>query len=169
MAGASAGLALSARLRGNDELARRAWPMALAGIAVSPPLLISDLGVPARFLNMLRVFKVTSPMSVGSWMLSASGCDAVAAAHAGRALVPSPPAVARATAARARHAAATYTAALIANTAVPVWHEARRELPFVFAASGASGRRGRGVATPPRAAGPGTPARARRRGRELAA
>ncbi len=32
----------------------------------------------------------------------------------------------------------TYTAALIANTAVPVWHEARRTLPFVFAAGAAA-------------------------------
>ena len=36
-------------------------------------LLISDLGRPERFLNMLRVFKVTSPMSVGSWILVVSG------------------------------------------------------------------------------------------------
>src|SRR2546430_5491506 len=40
---------------------------------VSPALLISDLGRPERFLNMLRVFKVTSPMSVGSWILFVSG------------------------------------------------------------------------------------------------
>ena len=33
---------------------------------------------------------------------------------------------------------ATYTSVLIANSAIPVWHEARRELPFVFAASAAS-------------------------------
>jgi hypothetical protein len=33
---------------------------------------------------------------------------------------------------------ATYTAALLANTAVPAWHEAHRELPFVFGGSGAS-------------------------------
>ena len=46
---------------------------ALAGVAVSPPLLISDLGRPERFLNMLRVFKVTSPMSVGSWILAFDG------------------------------------------------------------------------------------------------
>jgi uncharacterized metal-binding protein len=32
----------------------------------------------------------------------------------------------------------TYTAALFANTAVPAWHEAHRELPFIFAGSGAS-------------------------------
>ena len=39
----------------------------------SPVLLITDLGRPARFYNMLRVFKVTSPMSVGSWILAATG------------------------------------------------------------------------------------------------
>jgi hypothetical protein len=33
---------------------------------------------------------------------------------------------------------ATYTAALIGNTAVPAWHEAHRELPFIFAGSGAT-------------------------------
>jgi hypothetical protein len=46
-------------------LARRAWTIALAGIAVSPVLMISDLGRPGRFVNMLRMFKVTSPMNVG--------------------------------------------------------------------------------------------------------
>ena len=58
------------RRGGNRALARRAWLVALAGVAVSPPLLITDLGRPERFLNMLRVFKVTSPMSVGSWVLA---------------------------------------------------------------------------------------------------
>ena len=55
--------------RGNDRLARNASLIAAAAVA-SPPLLITDLGRPARFLNMLRVFKVTSPMSVGTWILS---------------------------------------------------------------------------------------------------
>jgi len=45
---------------GNELLAKRAWGVAFAGIAVSPPLLIADLGVPTRFLNMLRMFKITS-------------------------------------------------------------------------------------------------------------
>src|SRR3954468_22477837 len=53
--------------------ARRAWLLASAGVAASPPLLISDLGRPERFLNMMRVFKVTSPMSMGSWILLVSG------------------------------------------------------------------------------------------------
>src|SRR5436305_14644241 len=79
LGGASAGLALLAEARGNDELARRAWLIALAGVSASPVLLISDLGKPSRFLNMLRMFKVTSPMSVGSWILAASGTVTAAA------------------------------------------------------------------------------------------
>ena len=51
-------------------------------------------------------------------------------------------------------ALSTYTAALLADTAVPVWHEARRELPFVFAA-GAAMSAGSAVAL----AGGGAPAR----------
>ena len=44
------------------------------------PLLVSDLGRPERFLYMLRMFKVTSPMSVGSWILAAMGPAAAGAA-----------------------------------------------------------------------------------------
>ena len=91
---------------------------------------------------MLRMFKVTSPMSVGSWILAGFGAaTAPAAAHA-------LPAGASARWAAARRwprrcsgvPLATYTAALIANTSVPVWHHARLELPFVFAAGAASAR-----------------------------
>jgi hypothetical protein len=160
LGGASAGLALVAGLRGNEALARRAWLNALAGVGASPPLLISDLGKPSRFINMLRVFKVTSPMSVGSWLLSASGlATAVAAADAHTPLVP-------ARAGRAARVAAavlgmpltTYTAALVSNTAVPVWHEARATLPFVFAASGATSAGAAAVLT----TAPGDAAPARR-------
>ncbi|MGH2868647.1 MAG: NrfD/PsrC family molybdoenzyme membrane anchor subunit, partial [Solirubrobacteraceae bacterium] len=70
LAGASATLGLVADVTGNKPLARSAWTAALAGVSVSPVFLISDLGRPERFLNMLRVFKITSPMSVGSWILS---------------------------------------------------------------------------------------------------
>src|SRR3954454_18102102 len=73
LGGASATFALAADLTGNRELARRSWLIALGGLAVSPLLLASDLGRPVRFLNMLRVFKVTSPMSVGSWVLTLGG------------------------------------------------------------------------------------------------
>ncbi len=138
MAGASAGLATLAGLRGNDVLGRRAWAVALANVLLSPALLISDLGRPQRFLNMLRMFKVTSPMSVGSWILSGSGATtALAALGAFSPLFPRTTRAARAGAALLGLPLSTYTAALIANTAVPVWHEARRELPFVFGAGAA--------------------------------
>ena len=42
-------------------------------LAPCPPLLILDLGRPGRFLNMLRVFRASSPMSVGTWGLTAFG------------------------------------------------------------------------------------------------
>jgi Polysulphide reductase, NrfD len=136
VAGAAAPLTLAAALRGNDVLARRAAAIALAGSLISPALLIKDLGRPERFLNMLRMFKLSSPMSVGSWVLS--GFGATAAASAGRELLGVFPGAGRAAqiaGAGLGPLLATYTATLIANTAVPVWHEARRELPFVFGSS----------------------------------
>jgi hypothetical protein len=47
---------------------------------VSPALLIADLGMPSRFLNMLRVFKIQSPMSMGSWTLFIFSTSSAAAA-----------------------------------------------------------------------------------------
>jgi Polysulphide reductase, NrfD len=156
LAGASAGLAYLTELRGNEVLARRAWATALGGIAVSPLFLISDLGRPMRFLNMLRMFKVTSPMSVGSWILAASGATtALAALDAWTGLLPRAGRFAKPTAALLGLPLSTYTAALIANTAVPVWHESHRLLPFVYG-SGAALTAGATVAaiTPPEHAAP---------------
>ncbi|MDQ3849160.1 MAG: polysulfide reductase NrfD, partial [Actinomycetota bacterium] len=110
LAGASAGLAYLAERSGNDELGRRAWATSLAAVAVSPPLLIADLGVPKRFLNMLRMFKVTSPMSMGSWLLSASGTSiGLSALHALTGRCPRAGAIARPVAALAGLPLATYT------------------------------------------------------------
>lgn len=157
LAGAAAPLAAGARLAGNDVLARRASALALGGAAVSPVLLISDLGRPERFLNMLRVFKVTSPMSVGSWVLAGFGTASGLAA--GWQLLGIPGRMigvgGQAVSAVLGPALSTYTAALIAQTAVPVWHDARRELPFVFAASSAASAGGAAcILTPCAAAGP---------------
>jgi formate-dependent nitrite reductase membrane component NrfD len=139
LAGASSLLAFAARFAGNQRLARNASLVAAAGVAASPPLLILDLGRPARFLNMLRVFKITSPMSVGTWILSASGVtDAVAAACNLARVAPRLRLAAEGTSALLAPALCTYTAVLLSDTAVPVWHEARRELPFVFAGSAAA-------------------------------
>jgi Polysulfide reductase len=156
LAGASAGLAYLSELRGNEVLARRAWATAAGGIAASPVFLISDLGRPERFLNMLRMFKVTSPMSVGSWILSVSGATtAVAAVNAYSGWFPRTARIARPAAALFGLPLSTYTAALVANTAVPVWHESRRLLPFVYG-SGAALTAGAAAAitTPPEHAAP---------------
>ncbi|MDQ6731409.1 MAG: polysulfide reductase NrfD, partial [Actinomycetota bacterium] len=134
MAGGSVGLAYAAHLCGDVLAARRAWLTALAGLSISPALLVSDLGRPSRFLNMLRMFKVTSPMSVGTWAVSATaaatglaGLDAVGLSPPGpisRTAVSRAAVLARPAAALGGLSLATYTAALLVNTAVPVWHEA---------------------------------------------
>jgi formate-dependent nitrite reductase membrane component NrfD len=139
LAGASAPLAWLAEARGNPRLARRAWLVALAGAAISPVLLIKDLGRPERFLNMLRLFKVSSPMSMGSWVLSGFGpATGLAAVNDLFGWFPRLGRVGKAGSALLGHGLASYTAILLADTAIPVWHEAAGELPFVFVGSAAA-------------------------------
>jgi formate-dependent nitrite reductase membrane component NrfD len=69
LAGASSIIAAGATLTGRPVLAHRARLCASGALGFSIFALIHDLGRPARFLNMLRVFKPTSPMSVGVWIL----------------------------------------------------------------------------------------------------
>jgi formate-dependent nitrite reductase membrane component NrfD len=139
LAGGSSLLGLAARARGNGVLARNCSLLALAGVGVSPGLLIADLGRPARFVNMLRVFKPTSPMSVGSWLLAATGAaDTAAATCELLDILPGVRRSAETTSALLAPALCTYTAVLLADTSVPVWHAARKELPFVFAGGAAA-------------------------------
>jgi formate-dependent nitrite reductase membrane component NrfD len=145
-----------ARLAGHERLAKTALYVGAAADLASPALLVSDLGRPERFLNMLRVFKVTSPMSVGSWILFLSGGASNTAAVlelTGR-LRPvkwAAELVSFATGAPL----ATYTGTLIANTAIPVWHEARKDLPLLFGASAvASAGAATSLFLPPGEAGP---------------
>ncbi len=165
LTGAASGLAFLAELRGNDLLARRAWAAAMMGGVASPILLISDLGRPQRFLNMLRMFKVTSPMSVGSWILVVvGGSTPLAAIDAWTGLIPGGK-YARRMAALFGLPLSTYTGALISNTAVPVWHKAHRMLPFVFGSGAAMSAGAATVAlTPPAAAAPARRLGARRGG-----
>jgi formate-dependent nitrite reductase membrane component NrfD len=138
LGGASAVLGSIARRRRNEELANAALWISFASESVSPLLLIGDLGRPERFHHMFRVFKVTSPMNVGSWLLgaSATASGVAAGAHAvGRRRVRD---AAEAVSALLGLPLATYTAVLVSDTAIPAWHEARRELPFVFASSSAA-------------------------------
>jgi formate-dependent nitrite reductase membrane component NrfD len=155
-AGAAASLGLAARLSGNLALAKTATYVNAVAIGVSPPLLIVDLGRPERFLNMLRMFKLTSPMSVGTWIVTFSGlASGLATSLEIVRRLPRAKLVAEAAAGVLGPFLSTYTAALLADTAVPVWHEARRELPFVFAgSSAASAGAACALITPPRAARP---------------
>jgi hypothetical protein len=139
VAGASAVLSTAAKLFGNEKLSRVALYVGAAADAVSPVLLISDLGRPERFHHMLRVFKVTSPMNVGSWVLLVSG----GASNTGALLellgILKPVKIAAEVVSTLfGPPLATYTGVLIADTAVPVWHEARQELPWLFGASAAA-------------------------------
>ena len=151
--GLSAGcslLGLGASLTGRHGLARRMRLGSLGAIAASTGVLVADLGRPERFHHMLRVLKPSSPMNVGSWLLAAYG-PATGAAVVPDVLgrYPRLGRVAEAAAAALAPAVATYTAVLVADTAVPAWHEARGDLPWVFAAGAAASAGGLGLLTAP--------------------
>jgi hypothetical protein len=127
-------------------VARVAKLTALGAISLSAAALVHDLGRPARFTNMLRVFKPSSPMSVGSWLLAGYGPVAGAAAVSEvTGILPAAGAAATLGAGLLGPAIATYTAALICDTAVPAWHAGYREMPYVFAGSAASAAGGMGL------------------------
>jgi len=140
LAGASAALGAAAQLRpGLAALVRRTRFVAAAGAMASAGLLIEDLGRPTRFLNMLRVVRLRSPMSVGSWILTAFG--ALSAAAAAGEVIALPDGLvdgAGLAAGLVGLPLAGYTAVLLASTAVPVWQGARTTLPPLFLASAAA-------------------------------
>ena len=134
-AGASSALAMIAQLtRADAALVRDARRIAAAGAVLSGPLLVSDLGRPERFLNMLRVFKPQSPMSVGAWTLAAFGGASTVAVIATKRLRPVGD-VSAVAAALTGLTMATYTGVLLGATAIPVWKEHVRLLPVHFGAS----------------------------------
>jgi hypothetical protein len=135
-AGASALLGVLADATGRPGLRRVGRLVAAAGSSAGAGLLVHDLGRPERFLNMLRVFKPTSPLSVGSWVLAPfSGLSAAAAAAELTGRASTAGRLAAAGSAVLGPAMTTYTAVLLADTANPTWHESWRELPFIFAGS----------------------------------
>lgn len=132
-AGAASVLAVAAQIGGgNEKVVRDARWIAAVGAVVSGPLLIADLGRPARFLNMLRVFKPQSPMSVGAWTVALFGAATTAAV-----LLPGRPLknAAGVVAAASGLVMATYTGVLIGATAIPVWKQNVGLLPVHFGTS----------------------------------
>jgi formate-dependent nitrite reductase membrane component NrfD len=114
---------------------RRAARLVAAGSAFAGGgFLTAELGRPDRFINMLRVAKPTSPMSMGSWLLAAhSGLCTAACASDLTGLLPLIGSAAGAGSALTGPMLASYPGVLLADTAVPAWHEAYRELPLLFA------------------------------------
>jgi formate-dependent nitrite reductase membrane component NrfD len=144
-AGAAAVVGAVARASGaSPALVRDARWIAAAGGAISPALLVSDLGRPERFLNMLRIFKLRSPMSVGAWTLvafsNAAGArvfaDVATRATGGRLPVRIVGDAAEVLSAATGLVLATYTGVLIGATAIPVWSRNVSLLPLHFGASG---------------------------------
>ena len=169
VAGGSGLLAAGAQLTGLDTLRRNARVTAFVAVLLSLVALVKDLGRPERFLNMLRTFKLTSPMNLGSWILTAysAGASVAAASEIDRLtgqrlpLGPLRP-VLRAVEGPAGLEAgalgaplAVYTAVLLADTATPTWNAAHEDLPFVFVSSASLAASGLAMVTTPVAeAGP---------------
>lgn len=176
LGGTAAGSSLlgaGADLTGRPALRRAGRLGALVGILLSMVALIHDLGRPGRFINMQRVVKPTSPMSVGTWILSLYGPLAGLAAASELAELAGPPErlpemlrsparllsfVGRPSgiaAALVAPAVASYTAVLLSDTATPSWHAAHEQLPFLFVGSAAAASGGLGmIAAPVDQAGP---------------
>jgi hypothetical protein len=163
LAAGSALIAAAADLTGRPALRRAGRLTALGALGASTYFLINDLGRPGRFHHMLRVAKPTSPMSVGTWILTAFGASAgiagvgelapllprSGAAGLARRVLPAAGRAGGLAAAGLAPALATYTGVLLADTAVPSWHEAYPELPFVFVGSALASAAGMGLLAAP--------------------
>lgn len=143
-AGSAAVIGAMANWVGRDpELRRNARLVAAAGGVISTGLLVADLGRPARFLNMLRVFKKQSAMSVGAWTLAAfssfSGATAFAELvtdHFDFAPVRVLGHISEVFSAALGLPFHNYTGVLIGATAIPVWNRNVTTLPIHFGMSG---------------------------------
>jgi formate-dependent nitrite reductase membrane component NrfD len=143
-AGSASVIGLVARWIGKDrKLTRDCRFVAAAGTAVSSVLLISDLGRPARFLAMMRVFKLKSPMSMGAWTLAVFGTFSAAAAFAEmlEKRFPYLPIriagdMAEGLSALAGLPFSNYTGVLIGASVIPLWNENVESLPIHFGMSG---------------------------------
>ncbi len=140
-AGASLALAAAAQLDGShelDRLIRRGHWIGIIGSTIGAGLLIADLGKPSRFLYMMRVFRPSSPMNMGAWVLATVPPAAITAGL----FVRRSGGFLRWISETAGYGSglagvvlATYTGVLVSNSAVPVWQASRRVLPILFGAS----------------------------------
>ena len=126
------------------KLAEQARWLALGGSVLSGALLVTDLGRPGRFLNMLRVFKPQSTMSMGSWILSgfsvfasaSSAADALEHFWGTNLLVHLLRGMGRLGSVVFGMPFHNYTGVLLATTAMPVWNARASSLAGHFGMSG---------------------------------
>ncbi|HKG50425.1 MAG TPA: NrfD/PsrC family molybdoenzyme membrane anchor subunit [Actinomycetales bacterium] len=163
LAAGSSLLAAGGQATGRTDLRRAGRATSLGAVLASAYFLVADLGRPERFHHMLRVAKPTSPMSMGTWILTAFGpASGVAAVSELAPLLPERGVLGLARrvlgpagtvggwgAAATAPALATYTAVLLADTAAPAWHESHPYLPFVFGGSALASGAGATLVTTP--------------------
>jgi formate-dependent nitrite reductase membrane component NrfD len=149
LAGLSGGAQLLSTLldisghRQAEPVVRRGRQLALIAPTIGSFLLVADLHTPKRFYNMLRVFKTTSPMSIGTWILTGfagfsfvhAAADFVADRIPGFGWLRRGARLAQLPAAVTGAGLGTYTASLLSATSTPLWAAAPRALSVRFAAS----------------------------------
>jgi formate-dependent nitrite reductase membrane component NrfD len=134
MAGTAYLVATAAEVLGDEEdrpVVTWGRRLALTGVAAGVPLLVDDLKRPERFMNMLRIVKPRSPMSIGAWALFLFG------PFAALGVFRTPKLVGLLGAPLAAFVS-SYTGVLLAATAVPLWGRARAWLAPLFFCSGLS-------------------------------
>jgi len=151
ISGASAAVGAFLRLFAGSsgaQLARIATYVSFVSLLPCPVLLVLDLGRPARFWHMLRAFRPSSPMSMGTWGLTTFGL--ISALTTGLQLLDDRSSRAGHRTGAARRAVgdvlalfsalsgfvvAGYTGVLLAATAVPLWSKRPALLGPLFLSS----------------------------------
>jgi formate-dependent nitrite reductase membrane component NrfD len=140
------GAAIQFTSRGNSrtrelrQLSARCHWVGIIGSTAGAAFLIHDLGRPSRFAYMMRVFRPSSPMNIGAWILAGAAPSAIVTG-----LFINRPGTLGAIGEAAGYASgvfgaalAGYTGVLVANTVLPIWQDARRWMPVLFISSAAA-------------------------------
>lgn len=163
LAGGSSLLAYGAQLTGRPALRRNSRLLALGAVGVGTLSLIEDLGRPERFLNMMRTVKISSPMSLGTWILASFGTvsGVLGAVEVDRLTGEKLPLGALRPLLKAAEGPAAigqvalgpglaaYTGALLGDTAVPTWSAGRHHMSYLFASSASLASGGAAMITSP--------------------